>query len=103
MTSQHLFANMNSYTNTPYTSRSFESSNHSQNYHIKNNWPNFNNITALDKEEWAEKDIKEFNKLVENFEKAWEPFSEELETINLGTKQEENELKINTLITTEEI
>ena len=40
---------------------------------------------------------------MENFEKAWKPFSEDIETINLGTKQKKNELKIDTLITIEEI
>jgi hypothetical protein len=40
--------------------------------------------------------------LVENSEKAWEPASEKLEVINLGNKQEKKELKIGTLVTTEE-
>ena len=96
------FANKHSYTSTPYTFRSFESSNRSQNHCTKNNWPNFNNITTIDDEEWAEEDIKEFTKLMENSEKAWKPVSEELEIINLGTKQGEKELKIGTLITNEE-
>ena len=84
------FANKHSYTSTPYTFRSFESSNRSQNHYTKNNWPNFNNVTTLDDEEWAEEDIKEF---MENSEKAWKPFSEELETIDLGTKQEKKGVK----------
>ena len=96
------FANKHSYTSTPYTFRSFESSNRSQNHYTKNNWPNFNNVTTLDDEEWAEEDIKEFTKLMENSEKDWKPFSEELETIDLGTKQERKELKIGTLITAKE-
>ena len=96
------FANKHSYTSTPYTFRSFESSNHSQNHYTKNNWPKFNNVTTLDDEEWAEEDIKEFTRLMENSEKAWKPFSEELETIDLGTKQKKKELKIGALITTEE-
>ena len=75
---------MHFYTNTPYIFESFESFNHSQNYH---------SITALDDEEWAKEDIKEFTKLVAKFKKAQKPFSEELETINLGTKQEKKELK----------
>ena len=87
------FANTHSYTNTPYTFRSVERSSHSQNYHPKNNWPNFNDVTVLDDEEQAKEDIKEFAKLVEKSEKTWKPFSEELVTINLGTEQEEKELK----------
>ena len=45
-------------------------------------------MIAMDDEEWGEEDIREFTKLVENFEKAWEPASEKLEVINLGNKQE---------------
>jgi len=56
----------------------------------------------MDDEEWGEEDIREFTKLVENSEKAWEPASEKLEVINLGNKQEKKELKIGTLVTTEE-
>ena len=56
----------------------------------------------MDDEEWGEEDIKEFTKLVENFKKAWEPANEKLEVINLGNKQEKKELKIGTLVTTEE-
>ena len=96
------FENNRSYTNTHYTFRSFESFNHSQNYYTKNNWPNFNNVTTLDDEEWAEEDIKEFTRLMENFKKAWKPFSEKLETINLGAEQDKKELLIGTLITTGE-
>ena len=73
-------ASKHSYTNTLYTFKSFESSNRSQNHYTKNNWPNFNNVTTLDDEEWAEEDIKEFTRLMENFKKAWKPFSEKLET-----------------------
>ena len=43
-------------------------------------------MIAMDDEEWGEEDIKEFTKLVENSEKAWEPASETLESINLGNK-----------------
>ena len=60
------------------------------------------NMIAMDDEEWGEEDIREFTKLVENSEKAWEPASEKLEVINLGNKQEKKELKIGTLVTTEE-
>ena len=95
-------ASKHSYTNTLYTFKSFESSNRSQNHYTKNNWPNFNNVTIVDDEEWAEEDIKEFTRLMENSKKAWKPFSEELNIINLGTKQEKKELKIDTLITTKE-
>ena len=51
-------------------------------------------------EEWEEEDMKEFTRLVENSKKTWKPDSEELEVINLGTKQEKRELKASTLITT---
>ena len=53
-------------------------------------------------EEWEQKDIKEFTRLVENSEKSWEPASEKLEVINLGNEQEKKELKIGTLVTTKE-
>jgi len=57
----------------------------------------------MDDEEWGEEDIREFTKLVENSEKAWEPASEKLEVINnLGNKQEKEELKIDIFVTTEE-
>jgi len=56
----------------------------------------------MDDEEWREEDIKEFTKLVENSEKSWEPTSEKLEVMNLGNEQEKKELKIGTLVTTEE-
>jgi len=59
-------------------------------------------MIAMDDEEWGEEDIREFTKLVENFEKAWEPASKKLEVINLGNKQETKELKIGTFVTTEE-
>jgi len=56
----------------------------------------------MDDEEWGEEDIREFTKLVENSEIAWEAASEKLEVINLENKQEKKELKIGTLVTTEE-
>jgi hypothetical protein len=59
-------------------------------------------MIAMDDEEWGEEDIREFTKLVENSKKAWEPTNEKLEVINLGNKQEKKELKIGTLVTTEE-
>jgi len=59
-------------------------------------------MIAMDDEEWGEEDIREFTKLVENSEKAWEPASEKLEVINVGDEQEKKELKIGTLVTTKE-
>jgi hypothetical protein len=59
-------------------------------------------MIAMDDEEWEEEDLKEFARLVENSEKAWEPASEKLEVINVGDEQDNKELKIGTLVTTEE-
>ena len=59
-------------------------------------------MVAMGNEEWEEKDVKEFTRLVEHSEKYWKPASEKLEVINLGNEQEKNKLKIGTLITTEE-
>ncbi|XP_061951794.1 uncharacterized protein LOC133674601 [Populus nigra] len=56
----------------------------------------------MDDEKWGEEDIREFTKLVENSEKAWELASEKLEVINVGDEQDNKELKIGTLVTTEE-
>jgi len=90
------------YTSTACTFKNPESSIDSQNHCTKNNWPNFDNMVAMGDEEWEEEDIKEFNRLVENSEKSWEPASENLEVINLGNEQEKKELKIGTLVTTKE-
>lgn len=49
-----------------------------------------------------EEEMKEFTILVENSNKTQKLVSEELEIINLGTKQETKELKMGTLITVEE-
>jgi hypothetical protein len=38
----------------------------------------------MEKEEWDERNISEFTKLVEQHEQTWEPTAEELETINVG-------------------
>jgi hypothetical protein len=65
----YLFTN-HTYTSTPCTFRNPESSIDSQNHCTKNNWPNFDNMIAMDDEEWGEEDIREFTKLVENSEKA---------------------------------
>ena len=56
----------------------------------------------MDEEEWNEDDMKEFTRRVEHSEHAWKPAKEELEVINVGTEQDKRELKIGTLITTEE-
>jgi len=49
-------------------------------YCTKNNWLNFDeNVTAIDKEEWKEDDVKEFTKLVQQSERAWEHPKEEIE------------------------
>jgi len=99
--SSYPFTN-HTYMSTPCTFRNPESSIDSQNHCTKNNWPNFDNMVAMGDEEWEQKDIKEFTRLVENSEKSWEPASEKLEVINLENEQEKKELKIGTLVTTEE-
>jgi hypothetical protein len=48
------------------------------------------------------KDMKDFTRLAENFEKPWKPVSEELEVINLGIEHEKKELKVDTLVTANE-
>jgi len=71
--------------------------------YIKNEWPNFKEyIVAVEDEEWEEKNIWEFTKLIEQHEQAWRPAKEELETINVGNEEIKRELKIGTLITPEE-
>ena len=45
---------------------------------------------------------KEFTRLAENSKKAWKPISKDIEIFNLGTKQENKELKIGIVITTKE-
>ena len=59
-------------------------------------------MIAMDEEEWNEDYMKEFTRQVEQSERAWKPAKEELEVINVGTEQDKRELKIGTLITTEE-
>ena len=57
----------------------------------------------MDEEEWNKDYMKEFTtRRVEQSEHAWKPAKEELEVINVGTEQDKRELKIRTLITTEE-
>ncbi|XP_052312432.1 uncharacterized protein LOC112328962 [Populus trichocarpa] len=46
--------------------------------------------------------IIEFTRLVEQQEQTWKPIAEELETINVGSDQLKKELKIGTLITSEQ-
>ena len=71
--------------------------------YIENEWPNFKEyIVAVEDEEWEEKNIGEFTKLIEQHEQAWRPAKEELETINVGNEEIKRELKIGTLITPEE-
>ena len=69
----------------------------------ENEWPNFNEyVVVVEEKEWDENNIKEFIKLIEQHEQAWKPVIEELETINIGDDHVK-ELKIETLITPEEI
>ena len=56
----------------------------------------------MEEEEWDESNISEFTRLVEQQEQTWKPATEELETINMGNGQLKKELKIGTLITSEQ-
>jgi hypothetical protein len=56
----------------------------------------------MEENEWEEGDVKELAKLVEKSKQAWKPTREELDTINIDTRQDERELKIRTLITVSE-
>ncbi|XP_073261302.1 uncharacterized protein [Populus alba] len=68
--------------------------------YIENEWPNFKEyIVVVEDEEWEEKNIWEFIKLIEQHEQAWRPAKKELETINVGNEEIKRELKIGTLIT----
>lgn len=53
---------------------------------IKNNWPSFDTTIAMSNEDWKEEEIKDFTRLVENYEKTWKLVSEELKVKNLDTK-----------------
>jgi len=53
-------------------------------------------------EEWEEKYLKEFTRLVEKFEKTWKLVKKELEVISIGIEQDKKELKIETLVIAEE-
>jgi transcription elongation GreA/GreB family factor len=53
----------------------------------------------MEENEREKGDAKEFARLVEQSEQAWKPIKKELQTINIGTRQNERELKIENLIT----
>jgi hypothetical protein len=63
---------IHTYTRALYASRNSksESSTNSQTYCTKNNWSNFDNMNAIDDEEWEDEDLKEFTMFVEKFEKS---------------------------------
>jgi len=64
-----------------------ESSTNPQTYCTGNEWPDYDKyVIAMKEEEWEEDYIREFPKLVEQFEHAWKPTKEELKVINVGTK-----------------
>jgi hypothetical protein len=50
-------------------------------------------------EERDENNIREFIKLIEQYEKTWKLARDELETINVGDKQVKREMKMRTFIT----
>jgi len=52
----------------------------------------------MSNEDGEEEEIKDFTRLVENYEKTWKLVNEELKVINLDTEQEKKELKIDTLL-----
>jgi transcription elongation GreA/GreB family factor len=54
----------------------------------------------MEENEREKGDAKEFARLVEQSEQAWKPIKKELQTINISTRQNERELKIEKLITT---
>ena len=91
---QTLPAFRNPESGSPTTSHTFS---------IKNKWPNLNeHVIAMEEEELDESNISEFTRLVEQQEQTWKPAAEELETINVGSDQVKKELKIGTLITSEQ-
>jgi hypothetical protein len=53
----------------------------------------------MEENEREKGDAKEFARLVEQSEQAWKSTKKELQTINIGTRQNERELKIENLIT----
>jgi len=92
------------YTNTPFIFSNFESESSTNPYthYTKIKWSNFDNIIAMGDEEWEEKYLKDFTRLVEKSKKTWKPVKKELEVINIGIEQDKKELKIETLVTAEE-
>jgi len=95
---------IHTYTNTPFIFSNFESESSTNPYthYTNNNWSNFDNIIAMGDEEWEEKYLKEFSRLVEKFEKTWKLVKKELEVISIGIEQDKKELKIETLVIAEE-
>ena len=65
----------------------------------KNEWSNFNKYVVVVEEERDENNIREFIKLIEQYEKTWKLARDELETINVGDKQVKREMKMRTFIT----
>jgi hypothetical protein len=61
------------FTRAHLTLRNPESFINLQTHYIKNNWPNFDNIITLSDEDWEEKGIEEFTRLVEKSEKTLKP------------------------------
>ena len=49
----------------------------------------------MDEEEWEDDEVREFTRLVEQYECYWKPIINELKLVNVGTKKE---LKIEMLI-----
>jgi len=53
----------------------------------------------MEENEREKGDAKEFTRLVEQSEQAWKSIKKELQTINISTRYNERELKIENLIT----
>jgi hypothetical protein len=94
---------IHTYTETPSAFKKSKngSSTKPQAPYTKNECLNFNEyIIVMEENEREKGDAKEFARLVEQSEQAWKPIKKELQTINISTRQNERELKIEKLITT---
>jgi len=53
----------------------------------------------MEETEWEKDDVEEFTRLVEQSEQLREPAKKELETVDVGIREDKKELKIGTLVT----
>jgi len=69
-------------------------------HYTKNKWLNFDEYTiTMEETEWEKDDVEEFTRLVEQSEQLREPAKKELETVDVGIREDKKELKIGTLVT----